>query len=108
MPAAWERTITAPGCGWGASWSSTSICRGPVQTRAFTRRSYDYVVVRGMERLRQILGEVFDLQHAASVLSWDQDTYMPPGGLRNRADQVATLRRVAHERFITDEVGELL
>src|SRR5918911_5399308 len=61
-----------------------------------------------MEELRQILAEVFDLQHAAAVLSWDQDTYMPLGGVRNRAEQVATLRRVAHERFVSDHVGELL
>jgi carboxypeptidase Taq len=61
-----------------------------------------------MERLRELLAEVFDLQHAAAVLNWDQDTYMPAGGVRYRADQMATLRRVAHERFVTDEVGELL
>src|SRR5437764_1883433 len=108
MPAARERTMTAPGCGRGRSWSRTSIRPGPVQTSALTRRSYDYVVVKGMERLRELLAEVFDLQHAAALLGWDQDTYMPAGGVRNRAEQVATLRRVAHERFITDEVGELL
>jgi carboxypeptidase Taq len=61
-----------------------------------------------MERLCELLAEIFDLQHAASVLNWDQDTYMPAGGVRNRAEQVATLRRVAHERFVGDEVGELL
>src|SRR5438105_4114111 len=100
--------MTAPGSGRGGSWSSTCIWPGPVQTRAFTRRSYDYVVVKGMERLREVLAEVFDLQHAAALLGWDQDTYMPAGGVRNRANQVGTLRRVAHERFTTDEVGELL
>jgi len=61
-----------------------------------------------MERLREVLAEVFDLQHAAALLGWDQDTYMPAGGVRNRASQVGTLRRVAHERFTADEVGELL
>jgi carboxypeptidase Taq len=65
-------------------------------------------IVKGMERLREILAEVFDLQHAASLLSWDQDTYMPAGGVRNRAEQLATLRRVAHQRFTSPEVGELL
>src|SRR5438045_7496887 len=61
-----------------------------------------------MERLRELLAEVFDLQHAAALLGWDQDTYMPAGGVRNRAEQVATLRRVAHQRFTSDEVGRLL
>src|SRR5438270_8674012 len=128
MPAALDRTTTVPGSGVGFGRSSRCIRPGPCQTRAFiepsvgtghgppTRgraysrfpRNIQSVSVKGLERLREILAEVFDLQHAAGVLSWDQDTYMPPGGVRNRAEQVATLRRVAHERFVSDETGELL
>jgi carboxypeptidase Taq len=59
-------------------------------------------------RLKDILGEVADVNRAGSVLSWDQETYMPPGGIANRADQLTTLRRIAHVRFTGDEVGELL
>ena len=61
-----------------------------------------------MQQLRVILAEVSDLGRAAAVLSWDQHTYMPPGGVQARADQLATLRRLAHTRFVTDEVGRLL
>ena len=61
-----------------------------------------------LRRLKDILGEVADINRAGSVLSWDQETYMPPGGIANRADQLTTLRRIAHVRFTGDEVGELL
>ena len=59
-------------------------------------------------RLRSILREVSDLQSAAAVLGWDQQTYMPPGGAGARGRQIATLSRLAHERFTSLEVGSLL
>ena len=58
--------------------------------------------------LRERLAEVFDLHRAAAVLEWDQETYMPPGGAEARAAQVATLRRLAHERFTDDAVAAWL
>ena len=58
--------------------------------------------------LRERLAEVFDLNRAAAVLEWDQETYLPPGGAEARATQVATLRRLAHERFTDDAVGAWL
>jgi carboxypeptidase Taq len=61
-----------------------------------------------LSSLRERLAEVFDLSRAAAVLEWDQETYMPPGGADARAAQVATLRRLAHERFTADEVGAWL
>jgi carboxypeptidase Taq len=61
-----------------------------------------------LEQLRAILAEATDLNRAASVLEWDQDTYMPPGGVKPRSDQLSTLLRLAHVRFTTEEVGRLL
>jgi carboxypeptidase Taq len=61
-----------------------------------------------LERLKDILGEVSDLNRAGAVLAWDQETYMPPGGIASRADQLTTLRRLAHIRFTADDVGGLL
>lgn len=54
------------------------------------------------------LEEVYDLKAAAEVLVWDQETYMPPGGALARAQQLATLERLAHQKFTGDEVGNLL
>ena len=61
-----------------------------------------------MPALRDALAEVMDLRHAAAVLEWDQETFMPPGAAEARARQVATLRRLAHERFTRDEMATLL
>ncbi len=55
--------------------------------------------------LRERLAETFDLQRAAAVLEWDQETHMPPGGAEARAHGIATLRRLAHERFTDPAVG---
>jgi len=59
-------------------------------------------------RLRTALGEVSDLWRAAELLRWDQETNMPPGGVEDRANQNATLSRLAHERFTSAEVARLL
>lgn len=61
-----------------------------------------------LQTLKDRLAVAIDLSHAAGLLSWDQRTYMPPGGAEQRAAQLATLRRLAHEHFTTDEVGQLL
>jgi len=61
-----------------------------------------------MRELREILGEISDLNRAAAVLGWDQETYMPRGGVAARAEQLATLRRLSHVRFTSNEVGSLL
>jgi carboxypeptidase Taq len=52
--------------------------------------------------------EISDLARAGSVLAWDQKVTMPEGGHPARADQLATLSKVVHERFVDDEVGRLL
>jgi carboxypeptidase Taq len=61
-----------------------------------------------LERLKERLAEVTDLGKIARLLSWDQQTMMPPAGTAHRADQFATLLRLAHERFTDPEVGRLL
>ncbi|HEV2036746.1 MAG TPA: carboxypeptidase M32 [Candidatus Dormibacteraeota bacterium] len=61
-----------------------------------------------LQKLKDILGEVEDLNRATGVLAWDQETYMPPGGVAARAAQMSTLSRLAHVRFTSDEVGRLL
>ena len=58
--------------------------------------------------LKERLAEIWDLGKAASILSWDQQTKMPARGAANRAEQLATLGRVAHEKFTSAEIGRLL
>lgn len=61
-----------------------------------------------LQELKVRLGEIRDLNKAAALLGWDQQTYMPPGGAAARAEQLATLQKTAHDWFIADEIGELL
>lgn len=61
-----------------------------------------------LDRLKERMGEVSDLNRAASVLSWDQQVNMPPGGNEARGQQLATLSKIAQEKFITDEMGQLI
>jgi len=61
-----------------------------------------------LQDLKDILAEVSDLSHAALLLEWDQETYMPPGGVQSRSEQLSTLLRLSHVRFTSGEVGGLL
>jgi carboxypeptidase Taq len=58
--------------------------------------------------LKKIDREVYLLRHAAAVLGWDQETYLPPKGIDERSEQLALLQGLAHERIISDRTGELL
>jgi carboxypeptidase Taq len=51
---------------------------------------------------------IADLRGALSVLHWDRAAMMPPGGNEARAEQVATLRGIAHELLTSARTGELL
>jgi carboxypeptidase Taq len=61
-----------------------------------------------LERLKTILAEIADLRHAEAVVDWDSRVSMPRAGAQARADVSSTLTRLAHERLVSDEVGELL
>lgn len=61
-----------------------------------------------LETLKTKLKEIVNLNNAAAVLGWDQQTYMPPGGAAARAEQLATLSKLSHEMFTSDEIGQLL
>jgi len=54
------------------------------------------------------LAAASDLDSAASVLHWDQQTYMPPGGVAARAEALATLSRLSHGITASDETARLL
>ena len=61
-----------------------------------------------LQQLKTRLMEIDDLHGAASLLYWDQATYMPPEGAEARGRQIATLERLAHEKFTDAAVGKLL
>jgi carboxypeptidase Taq len=65
-------------------------------------------VTERFDDLRRRLGEIHDLEMAAGLLSWDEETKMPPAGAAARAEQRATLNRVGHDLQVAPELGELL
>src|SRR5437879_1209768 len=58
--------------------------------------------------LRLLLEEIRDLDRARAVLEWDERTMMPVGGSLARAQQIATLERLRHERLRSPELGRLV
>ena len=60
------------------------------------------------EDLHRRLAEIHDVEKAGGVLSWDEETKMPPTGATARAEQRATLNRIAHKLETAPELGELL
>lgn len=65
-------------------------------------------MAKAMAELRAWLAEIADLRRACAVLHWDQSTMMPPLGAPLRAEQIATLERITHERFTAARTGELI
>ena len=61
-----------------------------------------------LEQLKERLAEIADLGNATSVLDWDQQVNMPPAGNEARGQQLATLSKIAQEKFISDDVGRLI
>ncbi len=61
-----------------------------------------------LPELKKLLAEINDLDSAAALLSWDQMTYMPPGGAAARGRQLATLKQVSHQKFTSAAIGKLL
>ncbi|MDR0388163.1 MAG: carboxypeptidase M32 [Treponema sp.] len=48
------------------------------------------------------------LEKTAAVLQWDQETNLPSLGVKERADQLALIEGLAHERAADPRIGQLL
>jgi carboxypeptidase Taq len=60
------------------------------------------------EKYAALMSKIADVQNAAGVLNWDQETYMPPKGANFRAQQLSTLAGIGHELSVSEELGNLL
>ncbi len=58
------------------------------------------------DELKTRLAEIHDLRRSLEMLFWDQTVMMPPGGGPVRGQQLTTLDRIAHEKFVADEIGD--
>lgn len=53
-----------------------------------------------IQELLKISNELSDIGGSSAVLSWDQETYMPPKGSEARSKQLSTLAGIYHEKLI--------
>ena len=65
--------------------------------------------------MRKELKEIYRIQKelellggVGSLLDWDQKTYMPPMGFKDRAEQGALISRIAHNKFIAPAFQNLV
>jgi len=59
-------------------------------------------------RLEERFRRLGALEQAISVLHWDTAAMMPEGGVSARAEQLATLRLMAHQHLTAPEIDEML
>ena len=69
------------------------------------QRGIGMTAYRQLEARFRRLGAI---EEAISVLHWDAAAMMPTGGAAARAEQLATLRGVAHQHLTAPEIGDLL
>src|SRR5262245_36368640 len=60
------------------------------------------------DELIRLVREETLLASCAELLGWDEETYMPRGGVEHRSNQMALLAGLCHEKAIAPRVGELL
>lgn len=60
------------------------------------------------QRLEAHHRQLSHLDHASSILSWDEAAMMPTGGGSARAEAMATLAELRHERACHPELGQLI
>ncbi len=61
-----------------------------------------------LRSLKERMADVTTLSSLIRLLSWDQQTKMPPAGVRHRAEHMALLQRLAQEGIADPEIGRLL
>jgi carboxypeptidase Taq len=60
------------------------------------------------QRLEERFRRLGALEQAISVLHWDTAAMMPAGGAAARAEQLATLRLIAHQHLTAPDIEEML
>ena len=56
------------------------------------------------ETLTEKVAEINDLLVTLNVLTWDMNTQMPPGGVKTRGKQMATLGKIAREKLLSKDL----
>jgi carboxypeptidase Taq len=54
-------------------------------------------------QLKKVMATLSDIGSATAIMGWDQETFMPPGAVEVRAEQMATLMSLSHGIMVSDE-----
>src|SRR4051794_1135733 len=60
------------------------------------------------ETLVKELRGISTLGTVGSLLGWDEQVMLKPGGTEFRSDQSSLLARLTHERFTSKQIGDLI
>src|SRR5262249_60602806 len=71
-------------------------------------RLYSRAMSETFQELKTRLAEIHDLSKAVGMLAWDMEVMMPSAGGPVRAQQLAAVSKVAHEKFTDASIGKLL
>jgi carboxypeptidase Taq len=52
--------------------------------------------------------EIALISSCSTLLGWDEETYMPPGGIEHRAQQIALLAGLRHQRLADPSLADLI
>ena len=63
---------------------------------------------KAYERFIEKVNEISYLNQILSLMRWDQETYMPPGAVNDRAKQVALLSGLVHERMTSQAMAKMV
>ena len=61
-----------------------------------------------LQRLRSLDGEIQTLRYVEAALGWDQQVLMPERAVTGRAEQIAVMATLVHEKETAREIGGLL
>lgn len=64
--------------------------------------------MNALDRLKEIDKATRTLRTTEALLGWDQQVYMPERAVSHRAEQLALLTKLVHERETSAEIGRLL
>jgi len=65
-------------------------------------------VKENLSNLKKSARELYLLNRTQAVVSWDQETQMPDAANEERAEQLALLEGIMHQKLTSPEVGRLL
>ncbi len=66
------------------------------------------IVRKELEVINKYQKEVLLIKGASSLLQWDKETNMPDKGLKTRAEQIAFLEKLIHEKITSEELFSAL